>query len=50
MMDALRWNAADRVRARRGAGRAWNEVPASTVATIRQGDDDLHPFTPNSGW
>ena len=28
---------------------AWNEVPASTVATIRAGDDDLHPFTPHSG-
>ena len=28
---------------------AWNEVPASAVATIRQWDDDLHPFKPRSG-
>ena len=28
---------------------AWKEVPASIVATIRKGDDDLHPFTPHRG-
>ena len=25
---------------------AWNEVPASTFATIRDGEDGLHPFMP----
>lgn len=25
---------------------AWNEVPASTFATLREGENGLHPFTP----
>jgi predicted glutamine amidotransferase len=28
---------------------AWNEVPAATFATIRDGEDGLHPFTPLNG-
>ena len=28
---------------------AWNEVPASTVALIRDGEDDLYPFVPSAG-
>jgi len=29
---------------------AWNEVPPATFATIRGGDDDLHPFTPRTDY
>jgi len=29
-----------------GERRAWNEVPASTVAVIRAGEDELHAFAP----
>ncbi|MGZ8351423.1 MAG: hypothetical protein ACXWU2_15450, partial [Allosphingosinicella sp.] len=28
---------------------AWNEVPASTYAMIRDGEDEIHPFTPQPG-
>ena len=29
---------------------AWNEVPASTYGKIREGDDELRPFTPQTEW
>jgi glutamine amidotransferase len=25
---------------------AWNEVPESTYGVVREGDDEMHPFTP----